>query len=1692
MANFEASPGAQALASRLDALQANGHGWMDPALQVHLAQNGGSNQQMLDTAATYKNVIDNTGTGTTSAVADGAFNTPPNPLQKAASWLHNVHGPIPVLTSDITDIQKNLQAKGYGTGLDTGTWNPAWNQALNQHAQDALTAPGFGNVKSLPLWKKVLGDIAPSGWAPTVLHAVASYVHSLPDAGRQILADAAGNLGGQVETLISGKDFTGNRAKIVQSVESALGKKESVEQIKAATLQRTVGDFANIANLVLLRGGGKALYSAIGAIGKDTAASVAAQESVTSAAKALVTRSLPEEYAATPRFTVVKSLYQAGVDGQPGIGALRWMENIPVLKRMLPAIDAMDAQGSKYFTFKNAMAQSMRIPARQAVSQLQAKGSLTALGLLASSEAQKTAGGNQVFDATTAHPYSGILGNALDVAGLFAGAPTKGLSASQNAGQVVSGAHDILHTALGPIGIDVPIRKGLGISLQELQNNLGPEFVNDHFINTKLNQYSASHYANDLIMRDVASNKFDLNSKEAQVAFQQYEHDALNDPEILGPARESLLLQPTVLANYYKKDFANILGSNVRKGIKESYDVTDSDKQRFYDAMNRLKAAHEPMTTMLAPEHRNLFFGSSTLVKVQDAITKGLAEDWGKKVPDFDWITAESKTPKFMHINPTVNEYAPDANKLTSTTPYGSGVVATEDTGIAGRANANIYALRHTAGNTELPKFYDMSKKGSNTYINNAIRGYIKDNPLPKTPEVDNLRKILKNDLNFSGQDSITALRKALATTGKMDKDQIDSAVNQITQSMLEEKGYTGFHYFDKKYGKQTVINPDKAAAVMVKQDPAWTKESLIPSYLTHNNVINRGALGIARKETFVAQDAQRLAKNLFSEMSRLGHDGDVSAARSTLQLEEQQGLKDVPLPKFSKFDIGKNEAAVLQKARNVLITKLGYAPNEVTRFDPIQAISEIWRSSKSLASEAYLPIEAPKSVKDAVAKLDSLGYRPVLGTDIGHAYETPILHPAVVNQHTSMFRKAAMNLGFDTTKIGDLPVAQVRRTNVENEVNKLFANGKVQPILGDNGSSVYSSLLQGAQSGEIIKEGRLADAFRGAVEGFRGGAEGDFVDKELGDVSKVDYRDIQDKRAEARQKAKDIFNQAHTTRDLSLKEMVKVLTRPIDPNDKLGNLAPRYTKEDATKIAKAVLVGYAKTPASVVGLGKIEDFIRASGAMATNATASFFGSVPLLNKFKIGEGPIANTLAALPNDLARLRDKWRFDYSPIFAARRLTKTNVKAAAEGVPTTMNPYRSLERLGATDNAFATLQRTMPEVYRQSKQLEPLEKFLMQGDIFNIYNPAHMMAWQAHNLQQLGLSDAEITAKLTKINTYGERTPLERSVNTLFYPFSFNKTLYRSVGGYLLDHPGEAMLINAGFDLYHKMNLDDPNNGLGNWVKQHAPILDELKKLNAFDHGTGLGQFGGINAPYLNNFMNLFSPQSIKPDNAQQAIKAWTSALPALTELNGLLFGTQGTLNKPQGSAVETAKVGFWAAQNLLQHLGSLITGHKALPDHTTLTDQAQIQAGMDVSNQLKVQLANLIGTGYKWPDDPLIPKAVRNQPINATTIGQYAQTLYPAYDPSVGAALAMKRSSDAKMYVANLQGTFRYDAYSQFQKVADSAIGKLNKTHEPATIQNIVSPLREAAVNLAEQDSRFVSFYKKYYQSALGPIEGLTK
>jgi len=1758
------SPEAKALGNNLDAITAAGHTNLNPLAQTAIAQGAGSTQSVVDHAGLINQATAQV--KPEKSISEPAINHDPSLLQYAASFLHHQYGPIPVLTSDVASVQKGLQSKGYANGLPIGTWNTQWQQALNQHAYDVSTAPTVGNVKSLPLWKSIINEINAPGWSSTIVHSVASYIQHMPEIGRRILSDAVGgNIALATQNpFASSASQNARTASYVAGTENALGGKTTAQQVNQDMTKRLVGDFGNILSLVTLASTGKAFATSVGEVGKSLLADTAAKESVPAAAKALVTRSLPESAAATPTFFVSKSLYQSAADAttgkilgaiaktpglasSKGVGLLRWMENIPVLKSMLPAIDAMDTPGSMYYRFAMQKASLMRNPIWQVAAQAQAKGSIAGLGLMGIGEAEKKAGINEQ-DANLAAPYQGSLSNAVNYISMFMGHPTIGLKATQNVGQVVDAAHGALSDALGPINMDYVLKKGLGISLNDLQKNLGHENVNDHFLNTKVNAYAAAHYADDLLSQAVSSGAVDRNSTEAVNLFKQYQRDAMKDPTgILAPARESLIRQPDVLANYFKRDFAGQLGANVRKGVTESYDINDKNKERFYNAMRNLFSTKSDMSVILSPEVRNLVHGSRVQASTEDLLSHALREDWGKRQTPFNELVKSkveaqpvaegSKAmvyqgkamPPLYHVNRSVSEYMPDAATLESNTRFGKGIKATDDAAIAGRTHTNVYTLRYNPVNNEEPTFLDLTKSGqapavaaklSALQATNQTRnelGLIGKTPKEYSPEYKTLAKMLKNKADYSGSDILDAYRSALKAVARISPAEIDKRISDVTSAAMSADGHAGFKFVNRAGNVTHVVNSDRAIANMTQLDPALTRDSIIPGYLKTHNVNEPGVIGIARNDTFIQQDAQKAAKAFFSRLNKAGYDEEVQQAQSTLQLEGRMLAKNAnadlnaPLPKLDPQNLNKEALNVLKEARGILIKKLGFDSLQVNKLDPIAAVSLIYRESHGLASEAFLPVNAPKAALDAVSRINQKGYRLVLGTDIGHAYEAPVLHPVIADQRTSLLRRAALALKMDPSKVSDISVAQSRDTAVKERIDRGFASGQVQPFVGDNSSTIVNILRDYARSGPQVNNtgNKVANAIRGWGQGRRD----QLITQLMGDTSNLTVKEERELHDAAVVKANEILGSQRRMSDLSVSQMVKALTQPVakGAKDYLGDVTPRYTKEDAFKIAKWVLEGQAKAPGYTMGLGKGEDFIRASGAMATNATASFFGKVPLLKNYKIGEGPIAAAITALPSNLTALRNQWRFDLNPIFAYRRLAKTNVKAATEGVPLTRNPYQAMTNLGIKDEAYNILSRTMPKVYQKAQELDTLDRFLQQNDIFGIYNPAHNMAWQAYHLKQFGLSDAQITQKLEKINTYGDRTPLERTINTIFYPFSFNKTLYKNVGGYLLDHPGENALLNAGFQLYNHLdpNNQDPGNGLQAWFNKHLPIIQDFQKLNAFEHGTGLGQFGGINAPYLQNapyikeFMNLFSPQAITPAAAPSALKTLTNMVPVLSELNGLLFNVNLNTGAAQaggvgsGRLVETGKVGYWAAKNLVEHSVDLykhLTGKPVDRTYYTsvLPDNAQIQAGIDAVTSLKAQLAPLIGSGEVWPSKPGVPKDVRGLPYNATSFELYAHALYPAYTPGAGAGVALQKQDQALAFVQNLQGTFRYDAYSQFNNIAKSAVTKLAKVTDANSIQAIATPLRALAVNIAEQDPKFTAFYNKFYESALGPIEGFTK
>ena len=315
----------------------------------------------------------------------------------------------------------------------------------------------------------------------------------------------------------------------------------------------------------------------------------------------------------------------------------------------------------------------------------------------------------------------------------------------------------------------------------------------------------------------------------------------------------------------------------------------------------------------------------------------------------------------------------------------------------------------------------------------------------------------------------------------------------------------------------------------------------------------------------------------------------------------------------------------------------------------------------------------------------------------------------------------------------------------------------------------------------------------------------------------------------------------------------------------------------------------------------------------------------------------------------------------------------------------------------------------------------------------------------------------------------------------------------------------MLTNVGLELWN--HYQHGNNDLGKWMDQHFPLIQQLKSMNAFDHGVGLGQLGGINAQYVGDtqkflaFMNMFGPQAVTPTSAPNMNTLLKQLIPAWSELNGILWGRNpqsGQSRFGYGTLPETLRSGLYELMNRAEHVGNVVAQqHRSLTDYTeTMDATAQQQAGMDFVTSAKSILAPNIAAGMTWdqipnaPADLAAPDANGNpQKVNSTTIQTWAHELYPAYIPGGSVTAALAKQTAAKDFMRSMRNDKTFGAaYSYFYQQANSAISIINKSSDMSVIAQEGDKIRQMAVTMAEYDPRFLSFYKKFFASALGPIE----
>lgn len=1033
-------------------------------------------------------------------------------------------------------------------------------------------------------------------------------------------------------------------------------------------------------------------------------------------------------------------------------------------------------------------------------------------------------------------------------------------------------------------------------------------------------------------------------------------------------------------------------------------------------------------------------------------------------------------------------------------------------------------AIAHMGGVENYTTFWSENIYGhaanwwADQHIDDAVEALSNPNEAPLTSlERTKLHRQLSHEARVNPDIAHEAVRGLVAQDGG---EELAKRIRKdITNSDLSARDYL------KGNGKNWV-----EASKIVKND-------LLPFFKPANfdetgfviDPAEAAKLGLARVESLTKQSGHRLVNDLRAQYEDLVERSGAATDNTNVDLKDL-GARTARAegPTSEEWDaFNSNVRKVLHKEFNVDSLQMPHALSE-----RIEKLSEF---TDGLAADAYPRVnastgEVPHELTAAIGRLREMGYKPVFGTDIGwlHAGENQL---DVMAGPLTTQRKVIEKLGLSMDNHGSAPITFYRRDGIRNELQKLVDGGKVKLPDSWTPDTVIA----------YLEDKRALDKSPGGL--FRAAAQlhvskGAKLEAErLLEAEGVE----QITKGAVRNRAAEEAIQALQLRDVPRKNVLSALTDAkafsnIDPEaqaiaalDELPRDVAPFTKTEANEIYRAIVKGSAAPKGYLLGLSRIDDLFRASmgfagsGAVGRATAGAVVGAAggtvtalqsdhPDLGEIlkdaatgggigavgaALGGDRLGWYMANLPNRLVQLRNDLRFTLSPAFSFRRIAKTNVKLQLEGIAPTFDPLTTMEKAGTLAEDRARLRDVLPGAYNEIS--DDADRYLRENDVFGFYNARN---YEAYGLGEWARAHPEATAEqqkafINKTFAYGSRTQegrtaLERSANFVFFPFSFDKTLYRNLGGYLLDRPAQQILLTKALAAYNQFNsehMDGKNPLAASWWEKHVPVLNEALRLNAFAHGLSPGELGGINRPLL----NLFLPQSWSSSTENlDTLHRFVPALKDFDRLNSEL-SDQGAILKTVGD-------------NMLAHFhGEVSTPGKPTP--VAESRQAQIEdgfamqrswydaygkvldynAGRSKDKQLRFPLdADKSASEQTWG-----PYA--GEPITRDNVNRIIAAKYPAFNPAGGAVTAVERKAELKTYLLKQKGTV-YGDYAQ--QIFDAAAKLETVMSKPSTTAAQASvwttQIRTASTWLAEHDANFYKLYNRNLRRAFGPLEGVSR
>ena len=1076
------------------------------------------------------------------------------------------------------------------------------------------------------------------------------------------------------------------------------------------------------------------------------------------------------------------------------------------------------------------------------------------------------------------------------------------------------------------------------------------------------------------------------------------------------------------------------------------------------------------------------------------------------------------------------------------------------------------YAAKPMTWETDLAKEMQLSQEDARTALGHGLENQtkaqllFKENILPNLDKFTTPASLAGEDTSWMSQglNDISTVPEG-STSGLMTPEDIAKANKEASapiapnqtariQILMKNKGIA-----DKEsrlaYMSKFLQRDIKSTKDLTSGEADRLIKNLVPKTPTLRDAQNASLrdaplpanFGLSRIETLHANDVQGLASQFYADLEKAkpGFKAPETLDNLAPSSGEDFGAyaKASALPKtFDKANATSAEMKLRANVEQILGTELGRNIRDLQYVPTQDLIKLMVEKSTWLASDAHLPSDG--SLDEINKMINDLGYKINYGTDVGHNWTDPTLSHDLMGESRNAFQASADKLGLNMAQSDPALQTQAGRTAANKTMQEAVAkiaqkpNNTLPPwATGSRLMSYAQDIIKPTTSGPAKVYMGLMNSPFGKVASLRigvGTVWKEEVDKLVGTtVKNLDGSDwkLADKE-QAGLYIKTTIASANTPQTWLKKDWMEAMTAKGDKQGMILNnkgfetQAVELSTKEASDLWYAMQKGLRSTPHYISGINPLSRLLNSSFGLA---------NVPLA----INGHRILDLTGKIQPSLINLR----YSYSPLQAWLRVAKSAVKGVNENMPISYNPYESLKELGPTveANAYALADKVFGADKNAQEVADFTNKEFDSKDLANIYNPRATLARTVHyvaeNMKAEGKAidttagEAELRNRVDAINNYGNRTAAEKSVNAFFFPFSFEKTVVRELGGALLDNPSLRMMTASAIAAY---NSSDGQKTKA-WMEANLPLFKEAEKLNPYYHGFGPGSFGGINkTPYsvaeqflyggksgsldgvsdqnkLELFLHMVMP---KPITTKASAVAMLALVPALKDLSTNVIGYNPSSNAPTnwgGALRDTGRTLWWEAGSAITKLSrGQITGHAntdnwQVQDHLPYAEQ-QTKA-WDLRSKIitfasQALNANRHGGQFAWPDN--FPKGFAGVKVDMTSLNQIVHHVYPAYDPTKAfTAVATKQVAvaDERSIIASNKTPNILPYFNAFVTQSDKLQAYIQKNSlapnfDPAPIAPYMDELRQAAAKLASHDATFPAFYAKYYASKYGPLKGL--